>query len=498
MTGNVLRLRRLTPGEPTRETTSYRRNVAEQARGDGRQLVLGATVRTLGAWPSGWRYPSAHRNPKDDRLELTRIALAAEDAGLQFLYFGDWLATSADFEFTDPYLLARVEPFAAIGYLAGITSKIGLLATVSSSHAEPYSTARSSASIDLLSDGRVGLSVTSGSEVQSASNFGWRVIHPEADRITAASEFIDILRGLWDSWDDGAFLADASSGRLIDPSGLHALGYEGQLRSSAGPLNVVRPPQGHPPIALVGSAENSRQLAARSADVCFVSPRTIEDGVELYASAKRDAAAWGRNPDQYLLMCSIFPIVGETREAAWQLYDELVELVPVEIVAGRAEVDGLPLNRTIRSLSEVLGVSLNGVTIDDYLTERLAVRFSDQGRALVGVVGARSGRRIGGQRGITFRHLLVAHVVAAPILVGSAEEIADHFESWFTRRAVDGFTVLSAFGDQFEAFTSLVVPELRRRGLFPDGYLGQTLRDHLGLDVATQYTDATGTRTRRP
>ncbi|HEX4444222.1 MAG TPA: NtaA/DmoA family FMN-dependent monooxygenase [Galbitalea sp.] len=481
--------------------------MAEQARGDRRQLVLGATVRTLGAWPSGWRYPNAHRNPKDDRLELTRIALAAEAAGLQFLYFGDWLATSADFEFTDPYLLARVEPFAAISYLAAITSKIGLLATVSSSHAEPYSTARSSASIDLLSDGRVGLSVTSGSEAQSASNFGWRVIHPEADRIAAASEFIDILRGLWDSWDDEAFLADADSGRLIDASGLHALGYEGKLRSSAGPLNVLRSPQGHPPIALVGAAENSRQLAARSADVCFVSPRTIADGVELYANAKRDAAAWGRNPDHYLLMCSIFPIIGETREAAWQLYDELVELVPVELVAGRAEIEGLPPNRTIRSLSDVLGVSLNGVRIDDYLTERLALRFSDQARALIRIVGARSGRRVGGQRGITFRHLLVAHVVTAPILVGSAEDVADHFESWFTRRAVDGFTVLSAFGDQFETFARLVVPELRRRGLFPDEYLGETLRDHLGLDAATstlsagkapQYTDANGMRIRRP
>src|SRR5580704_17649726 len=147
--------------------------MVEQARErDGRWLVLGATVQTLGAWPSGWRQPTAHRNPRDDRAELARIATAAESAGLQFLYFGDWLATSAQFEFTDPYLLARIEPFAAISYLAAITSRIGLVATVSSSHSEPYSTARSSASIDILSDGRVGLSVTSGSEQQSASNFG--------------------------------------------------------------------------------------------------------------------------------------------------------------------------------------------------------------------------------------------------------------------------------------------------------------------------------------
>ncbi len=461
------------------------RSVGEQAEhSGGRQLVLGATVRTLGAWPSGWRYPNAHRTPRDDRVELARIALAAEAARLQFLYFGDWLATSTEFEFTDPYLLARIEPFAAISYLSAITSTIGLVATVSSSHAEPYSTARSSASIDLLSDGRVGLSVTSGSEVQSASNFGWRVIHPEADRIAAASEFIDILRGLWDSWDDDAFVSDAQSGRLIDRAGVHTLGYEGQLRSSMGPLNVVRPPQGHLPIAVVGSAENSRQLAVRSADLCFVSPRTLDDGVEAYASAKRAAEDHGRDPDHFLLLSSIFPIVGETREAAWQLYDELAALVPVEVVAGRAEADGLPTNRTIRNLAQVLGLSLNGVTIDDVVSERAAARFGDQGRALLEIVANRSGRRVGARRAVSYRHLLVAHIVTAPVIVGSADDIADYFEAWFTRRAVDGFTVLSAFTEQFETFARLVVPELRRRGLFPDEYVGKTLREHLGLGTA--------------
>ncbi len=465
---------------------------------DRRRLVIGATVRTLGAWPSAWRREGAHRNPRDDRAELARIALAAESAGLQFLYFGDWLATSVEFEFTDPYLLARIEPFAAIGYLSAITSRIGLVATVSSSHSEPYSTARSSASIDLLSDGRVGLSVTSGSEAQSASNFGWRTVHPEADRIDAAGEFIDILCGLWDSWDDDAFLADADSGRLIDPAAVHTLGFEGRLRSAAGPLNVVRPPQGHLPIAIVGAAENSRQLAARSADLCFVSPKTLDEAVEAYTNAKRAAQSNGRAPEQFLQLCSIFPIVGETREAAWQTYDELVQLVPVELVAGRAEADGLPTNRTIRALAQILGVPLNGVTVDDVVSDRLAARFSDLGRQLLRVVGARSGRVIGGHRGVTFRHLLVAHVVTAPILVGSFEDIADHFEAWFTRRGVDGFTVLSAFTEQFQAFVELVVPELRRRGLFPDGYVGETLRDHLGLDVpASVFAQYTGSAARR-
>jgi FMN-dependent oxidoreductase (nitrilotriacetate monooxygenase family) len=448
-----------------------------------RHLILGATVRTLGAWPSGWRYPGAHRDPRDDRDALARIALAAERAGLQFLYFGDWLATSPDYQFTDPYLLARIEPLAAISYLSALTERIGLLATVSSSHAEPYAVARSAASVDLLSGGRVGLVVTSGSETQSASNFGWHTVHADDDRIAAAAEFVHILRGLWDSWDDHAFIADADSGRLIDPRGLHALGFVGKHRSSSGPLNVARPPQGHPPIAIVGSAENSRDLAARAADISFIAPRTLQDGIEGYAHAKQLAAAVGRDPDEYLLLTSIFPIVAATRDGAWDLYDELVALIPVEIVSDRPEVAGLPGNRTIRTLAGVLGVPLTGIVIDEVVADRLAQRFSDRGRQLIDVVTSRSGRTIGGKRGITFRHLLVAHAVVAPIVVGSAEDVADHFENWFRSRATDGFTVLSAFADQFDAFAELVVPELVRRGLFPSRYAGETLREHLGLRV---------------
>jgi FMN-dependent oxidoreductase (nitrilotriacetate monooxygenase family) len=453
-------------------------------------LVLGATVRTLGAWPAGWRYPGAHRNPADDPTELTRIAKAAEGAGLQFLYFGDWLATSAEFEHTDPYLLARIEPFAAISYLAAITSRIGLIATVSSSHSEPYSTARAAASIDILSGGRVGLSVTSGAEAQSASNFGWRIVHSEADRIAAAGEFIEIMRRLWDSWHDGAFVADADSARLINRAALHPVNYEGRLRSAAGPLNVVRPPQGHPPVAMVGAAENARQLAAQAADLCFVSPRSLDDAIVSYALAKRTATAAGRQAEHYLLLSSILPIVGETREDAWRIYDELVRLVPVEVVTGRGEADDLPPNRSVRSLAQVLGISLNGITIDDVVSDAQALRFGEQGRYLIQEVGARSGRSIGAARGITFRHLLVAHAIVAPIIVGSPEDIADYLEAWFRRRAVDGFTVLSAITEQLEAFTDLVVPELRRRGLLPNEYVGTSLRDHLGMNVPSNYFGA--------
>jgi len=444
-------------------------------------MIVGATVRTLGAWPSGWRYPGAHRDPAGDPAVLRSIAVTAERAGLHFLYFGDWLATGADFELTDPYLLARIEPLAAVSYLASLTEHIGLIATVNSAHAEAYSTARSVASIDLLSGGRVGVSVSHGSERRSAANFGWDTVHIDEDRIAASDEFIDILRGLWDSWNDDAFVADAATGRLIDRASLRPLDFIGRHRASAGPLNVVRPPQGHPIVAIAGGAPNARALAASQADLSFFSPASLRDAVEQYTEAKRAARELGRDPHDFVLITPILPLVAESREEAWRLYDELVDLVQVETAAG---VDGghdLPANRTIRRLAGILGVSLNGVLIDEAVPPRVAARFSPLGGELLTLVGLRSGRTVGGYRPVTYRHLLVAHAVAAPVLVGSGSDIADHLQTWFEAGATDGFTVLSAFGAQFDAFADLVMPELTRRGVFPAEPQGETLRDRLGL-----------------
>ena len=441
-------------------------------------IVLGATVRALGAWPSGWRHPGAHRDPRDDTAILASTAVAAERAKLDFLFFGDWLATATEYEFTDPYLLARLEPLAAINYLAALTTHIGLVATVNSSHAEPYTVARTSASADLLSGGRVGLNVATGAETRSARNFGWDQVHSDADRLEAAGELIELLRRLWDSWEDDAFLSDPASGRLIDPSKVHITDFVGRHRSSSGPLNVLRPPQGHLPIAIASGSANAKRLAAQSADIVLTSPRTREEAVESYAEAKRDATAAGREPSELVVLASVLPVVAATREEAWSVYDALVDLVPLE-----GDVDAeLPTNRTVRMLSSVLGIPVRDVVFDDEVPIRTAGRFGDLGRHLVRVVEERSGRTIGGDRGVTFRHLAVAHSVAAPVIVGSADDIADHLESWFTSSAVDGFTVLSAFlGEQFEAFTTLVVPELQRRGLFREEYEATTLREHLGL-----------------
>jgi FMN-dependent oxidoreductase (nitrilotriacetate monooxygenase family) len=433
-------------------------SIGERAR----QVVLGATVRTLGAWPSGWRYPGAHHDPAGDPALLLELARSAERAHLDFLFFGDWLATDPAFERTDPYLLARVEPFAAISYLSAVTEHIGLIATVNSSYAEPYAIARSSASADLLSNGRVGINIATGAEIRSARNFGWQDVAPLAERLEAAGEVTHIVRGLWDSWEDDAFVADQGTGVLIDAAKVHALDYVGRRRASSGPLNVVRPPQGHPPIAMASSSPEARDLALAHADVLLVSPTTFDSAVAEYA------AVGGR----LTVLAPVMPIVAATREQAWDIYDELVALLEFDLEAEGWE----------RTLASVLGAPITGIAFDDPVPARVVARFGDLGRALVQTVYGRSGREVRADRPLTYRHLYVATQVKAPVIVGNPRDIADYIEAWFSGGAVDGFTVLSAFlPRQFDDFLELVVPELVARGLFRADYDATTLRGHLGL-----------------
>ncbi|WP_022885639.1 NtaA/DmoA family FMN-dependent monooxygenase [Glaciibacter superstes] len=447
------------------------------------QIILGAMFRALGAYPSGWRYPGAHNNPLGDAAVIRRTAKAAEAAKLDYIFFGDWLATGHDLEFRDPYLLARIDPLSAITYLAGVTKRIGLIATANTTYSDPYTLARATASVDLLSGGRAGLNLVTGAEPRAAGNHGRDAHWGNEHRYDRAEEFVDAVKLLWDSWEDDAFRRDRQGGVLIDPERLHRTDFVGEHVRVAGPLNVARPVQGHLPIVHAGTSVRSRQLVRDVADLALVAQPTLEDAVAFTADIKRQAASVGRDPSQLKVITPVLPIVAETTQAAWEIFDTLVSLVPLDDGSGLSQAPDFPKGRSIRALSQVVGIALGPRGLDDEIPAKVAARFSDVGQGLLERVAARTGRRVGSaDRPVTYRHVLVTHVIPSSVVVGDAVSVADHFETWFASGAVDGFNVLTAFmGDQFSSFTTGVVPELVRRGLFRSEYEGRTLREHLGL-----------------
>jgi FMN-dependent oxidoreductase (nitrilotriacetate monooxygenase family) len=446
-------------------------------------MILGAVFRGLGAHPAGWRYPGAHRDPLKEAGVLKRTARAAEAAKLDYLFFGEWLATGPDLEFRDPDLLARIDPVSSIAFLAGLTKRIGLIATVNTAFADLYTLARQTASIDRLSDGRAGLNVVTGADPRAAGNHGREGRGGTEPNYDEAGEIVRALRLLWDSWEDEAFVHDQKSGRLIDPARLHRTDAIGEHVRVTGPLNVARPVQGHLPIVHAGTSSRSRRLAGELADISLVAVQTVEEGALFRAELQQQARESGRPAGAPLVVTPVLPVVAETREEARAVYDELLRLVPLDDGSPLSQSPDFPANRSIRALSAVVGVPLGTPDLDDAVPSRVTRRFSEGGQRLLESVATRTGRAIEGEHPITYRHLLATHVAPVTTVVGSGEDVADHLDGWFTAGAVDGFNVLSPFlGAQFEAFTRLVVPELQRRGLFRTEYEGRTLRDHLGLD----------------
>lgn len=451
-------------------------------------LIVGAMVRTLGAYPSGWRYPGAHADPRTDAAILRRIARLAEDAELDYLFFGDWLATGPDLEFRDPYLLARIDPLSAVLFLAGVTERIGLIATVNTTYADVYATARATASLDLLTAGRAGVNLVTGAEARAAANHG-RDAHADNEaRYDRAEEFVRALRLLWESWDDDAWVADVASGALIDAAKLRPAAFAGVHVRVEGPLNVGRPPQSHPPIVHAGTSRRSRALAAAEADLALVAASDVAVAAATRAELRALAEASGRDPDGLKVIVPVVPVVAETDAAARAIVDRLLELVPIDDGStGHAERPGFPAHRSLASFLDAAGIdpghAVRTASVEDAVPEAVARRFGEAAARTLELVRSRTGRDVGGEHPVTWRHLIATHAVPANFVVGAPPAIADHLERWRDAGAADGFNVLSAFQpQQFEAFTALAAPELRRRGLL--GRSGATLRERLGLGAS--------------
>ena len=272
------------------------------------------------------------------------------------------------------------------------------------------------------------------------------------------------------------------AGVFLDPAKLHATDFHGEHLSVAGPLNVARPVQGHLPLVHAGTSPRSRLFAAQSADLALVAVNGLEHAVAIREELRSLAFESGRDDRTLKVIAPVLPIVGESREHAQSIADELSELVQIAEDWPDGPPAAFPANRSLAHLAPLVGVDVSQLSPDRAVTPALVAGFSAAGQELVEIVAERTGRSPAGERPPTLRHLVVAASVNASMVVGTAVEIAEEFEAWGDAGAVDGFNVLSAVQPaQFEAFALGVVPELQRRGVFPTEYEGETLRDHLGL-----------------
>jgi FMN-dependent oxidoreductase (nitrilotriacetate monooxygenase family) len=360
--------------------------------------------------------------------------------------------------------IAHFEPITLLSALAALTEHIGLVATATTSFHQPYILARQYLSLDHLSQGRAGWNVVTSANEAEAYNFGLDQHYGHAERYRRAEEFVDIVTGLWDSFEDDAFIYDKVSGQFFDPDKVHVLNHVGEHYKVRGPINVPRSPQGRPVIVQAGSSEAGIALGARTAEVVFTAQTLLSEAQHFYRTLKSKMAEYGRTPDQLKIMPGLFPIVGRTRAEAQEKYDLLRGLVNIDIAL------------------TALSSSLGGVDLSSYDLDGPMPVLPDAN-------GWPSRQKVileeAYVHGYTLREtaINVASTRGHHLVIGTAEDIADRMQEWFEAEACDGFNVgPQTLPGGMADFVDMVVPELQRRGLFRTEYEGTTLRDRLGLD----------------
>jgi len=410
-----------------------------------RQMKLGAFLWATGHHIAAWRHPKAHVTAGidiDHYIQLARTAEAAkfdmifcEDAaGLREANVGIASQTSRSIGF---------EPISLLSALAVQTSRIGLVCTASTSYNEPYGLSRTFLSLDHLSGGRAGWNLVTSASPIEAANFGATGLKPHADRYERAREFAEVVTGLW--------------------QGSSFPGHDGQSFSVRDPLDLARSPQGAPVMVQAGASDVGRDLAARTADVVFTAAQTLEEAKAFYDDLKGRMAAYGREPDDIKIMPGVSPVVAETEAQAREKHEELQALIPDDV--------GLALLSSYLSISDLWRYPIDGPMPELPETEGMKSR-----QALVVEQSRRDGLSI---------RQLARHFAGARghwRIVGTPAQIADELQARFEGGGADGFNVMpSYFPGELDAFATLVVPELQRRGLFRREYEGSTLREHLGL-----------------
>lgn len=419
--------------------------------------------------PASWRHPDARTDTYSPEY-YQHIARVLEAGKFDMGFFDDRLAMPdmyADHHaetVRNGIRCIKLDAVTCLMTMAAATTRLGLGATYSTTYYEPFHVARLFQTVDLMTKGRAAWNVVTSVNDNEARNMG-REIHTAHDlRYDQADEFMEIVLGHWDSWDDDAIVVDKANNLYAHPDKVRRIDYKGKFHSSRGPLTVPRGPQGHPVVIQAGMSGRGQRFAARWGEVLFVVYHGLEHARASYRKQKEAAAAEGRDPDA-MKICSLFyPVCAATKAEAEDkqaAYDKLTN-----------DMDQLLL------LSEALNY--------DFAKKGLDEAFTDE--EIANIAGMQSMRdRVVVEAGIrnpTVRDFMT--VTGRGLLrnawVGGPKEVADKIEEWWSAPACDGFVVGPTHQPGgFEDFVRFVVPELQRRGIYRKDYGGPTLRDHFGL-----------------
>ncbi|KAF0815171.1 Nitrilotriacetate monooxygenase component A [Andreprevotia sp. IGB-42] len=435
-----------------------------------RQIKLGVFLSPSGHHEAAWRHPDTNPGGATDFEHFKKLAQLAEKAKFDTIFTADsdgfWGGTGDAEVRSRRAQGAGFEPITLYSALSSVTKNIGFVATASTTYNEPWHIARKFASLDQISGGRAAWNVVTSGNAQAAFNFGLDGHPDHGDRYRRATEFVEVVKGLWDSWEDDALLYDKENGVFSDPAKLHELNHVGEFFRVKGPLNVARSPQGHPVLVQAGASEPGRVLAARTAEAIFAAWQTLGDAQSFYRDVKSRAEQYGRDPDHIKILPGVYPVIGRTEQEALDKKEQLRALIHPQI--------GLSLLASLGGLEVLRDYDLDGPVPQDLPD----TNNNKSRRQLLLELAAREN--------LSIRELYewVAGARGHRVIHGTPDSIADQLEEWFLNEAADGFNLLApTYPTGLVEFSELVIPILQKRGLFRTEYEASTLRGNLGLPI---------------
>jgi len=439
-------------------------------RTDKMALVAFMQAGSTSVYAGSWRHPATEHGYLDASY-YAKIGRQLEEGCFDLMFFDDRLAMpgiyggSVDEAVHYGARPVKLDLGTVLGVLSQATSHIGLGGTYSTTYYAPFHVARTFATLDHLSGGRAAWNVVTSINDSEAQNYGVDAHLGHDERYDRADEFLEVVTGLWDTWEDDAILHDRAAGIYADPAKVHELRHVGQYFSARGPLTVPRTPQGRPVIMQAGSSGRGRDFASRWAELIFTGDPGLDIAREHYADQKQRLAADGRDPSSVKICPMAYAVVGESEAHA----KEREAMFLGDLVHPMA---------SLTLLSELMNYDFAQHDLDDPVTDELIASVS-------GIRGLVQNLRthIGGT--VTVRDLAGhrATLLQGPRFVGTGEQVADQMAEWFESDACDGFVLAATHSPgSYEDVVRMVVPELQRRGLFRTQYESSTLRGHLGLD----------------
>jgi len=419
---------------------------------------------SIQAWGSDWTGNISEEWMSADMF--LDVARSIERAGFDYMlledsiYIGQNWENKRDIFLKNGMSVPRQEPSVIAALMAAVTTKLGIVPTLSTFAYHPYLTARIVGTLDQISGGRGGWNMVTGSSDYSGQNFGLDKLPEHDTRYDMAGEYIEIVTKLWDSWEPGAIVADRKTGVLIDPAKVHTIDYEGQYYKSRGPLNSGPAPQGRPVIAQAGGSPKGRAIAAKYADTIVAHPKGIDAMKDYRNNVHQHMRTFGRDPDTCKVLFMIYPILGETMQQA----QEKADLRPIQA--------GQNIDQRLAQMGWTTNLDLSGADLDAPVGP---LTTNGHQSSLDNFI-----RKAGGK---TLREAIIGHSSSGGCvdLVGTPDAVAAQMGEVMQEVGGDGFlfALPNVSRKSVAEITEGLIPALQQRGLVRKKYGHQHFRDNL-------------------